>query len=35
MGLADLRDDARRTLDKNFPNSTAKLHESKSWWKLW
>src|SRR5258708_31075996 len=35
MGLADLRDDAKRTLDTNFPGSTAKLHESKSWWKLW
>jgi len=35
MGLADLRDDARRTLDKNFPEPDAKLGQSKAWWKLW
>jgi len=35
MGLADLRDDARRTLDKNFPEPEAKVRQSKAWWKLW
>ena len=35
MGLADLRDGARRTLDKNFPESSGTLVESKAWWKLW
>ena len=35
IGLADLRDDAKRTLDTNFPESTAKLRQSKAWWKLW
>jgi len=35
MGLADLRDDAKRTLDTNFPDSSAKLRQSKAWWKLW
>ncbi len=35
MGLADLRDDARRTLDKNFPEPETKLGQSKAWWKLW
>jgi len=35
MGLADLRDDARRTLHKNFPEPETKLGQSKAWWKLW
>jgi outer membrane protein assembly factor BamD len=35
MGLADLRDDAKRTLDTNFPESIAKLRQSKASWKLW
>lgn len=35
MGLADLRDDAGRMLDTNFPESGAKLRQSKAWWKLW
>jgi outer membrane protein assembly factor BamD len=35
MDLADLRDDAKRTLDANFPEAPAKLPESKSWWQLW
>ncbi len=35
MGLSDLRDDARRTLDSNFPESSVKVRQSKSWWKPW
>jgi outer membrane protein assembly factor BamD len=35
IGLADLRDDAKRTLDTNFPGSSAKLGQNKAWWKLW
>ena len=35
MGLSDLRDDARRTLDSNFPESSAKVRQSKAWWKPW
>ncbi len=35
MDLADLRDDAKRTLEANFPEPTAQVPESKSWWKLW
>jgi hypothetical protein len=30
-----LRDDAKRTLDTNFPGSTVKLGQNKAWWKLW
>ena len=39
LGLTQLRDDARRVLDTNYPNSTYIAHgfkgESKPWWKLW
>jgi outer membrane protein assembly factor BamD len=39
MGMAKLRDDAQRVLDKNFPNSTqlkvGKVKKSSSWWRLW
>ena len=39
MGLNDLRDDARRVLDKNFPNSQIVKNDgvlSKDpWWKIW
>jgi len=34
MGVDDLRDDARRTLDTNFPES-AKQRTSKARWKFW
>jgi outer membrane protein assembly factor BamD len=34
MGLADLRDDARRTLDANFPGAQVSL-DDKSWWQFW
>ncbi len=39
MGLNDLRDDARRVLDKNFPNSQIVKNDGvltkEPWWKLW
>jgi outer membrane protein assembly factor BamD len=35
MGLADLRDDAKRPLDTNFPEPSANLRQNKAWWKLW
>lgn len=39
LGLTDLRDDAKRVLEKNFPTSrflTGSLGTSQSrWWKLW
>jgi len=36
LGLAELRDDARRILDKNFPKSTTLTGGSaKAWWKVW
>ncbi len=36
LGLTQLRDDAQRVLDKNFPNSTfAEANKSKAWWKFW
>jgi outer membrane protein assembly factor BamD len=37
LGLTQLRDDAQRVLDKNFPNSTYALeqHKQKKWWQLW
>lgn len=37
MGMADLRDDTLRVLQKNFPDSAkAKVNqEGKPWWKLW
>lgn len=37
MGLNDLRDDADRILQKNFPKSSyvAKGDGSKAWWKFW
>ena len=39
MGLTDLRDAARRVLDKNFPNSLIVKNDgapsSEPWWKLW
>ncbi len=34
MGLNDLRDDARRTLDANYPGAKVVLGE-KSWWQFW
>lgn len=34
MGLADLRDDARRTLDANFPGAKVVLSDG-PWWQFW
>ena len=34
MGLADLRDDARRMLDANFPGAKVVLNEER-WWQFW
>ncbi len=39
LGLTDLRDGARRVLDKNFPDSTlletGLAREEKRWWQVW
>ena len=36
LGLTQLRDDAQRVIDKNFPGSVyAEPAKKKSWWKLW
>jgi outer membrane protein assembly factor BamD len=38
LGLNQLRDDTRRILEKNYPDSTLlnpKNASKKSWWKLW
>jgi outer membrane protein assembly factor BamD len=36
LGLTQLRDDAQRVLDKNFPASTfAAANQKKAWWKFW
>ena len=36
LGLTQLRDDAQRVLDKNFPNSDfAEANKNKAWWKFW
>ena len=39
MGMNDLRDDAKRVLDKNFPNSVIVKNNgpvsNDPWWKLW
>jgi len=38
LGLTQLRDDARRVLDKNFPDSqyaSAGSKNKKPWWKIW
>jgi len=38
LGLTQLRDDARRVLDKNFPNSEYASNggnKKKPWWKFW
>ncbi len=39
LGMTDLRDDARRVLDRNYPNSTYVTHGlkgvDKPWWQLW
>lgn len=39
MGMADLRNDAQRVLEKNFPNSLylkgQSFKKSKSWWRFW
>lgn len=39
LGMTELRDDARRVLDKNYPNSAYLTHglrgADKPWWQLW
>jgi len=38
LGLTDLRDDANRVFQKNFPNSThlkGKPKKDEPWWKIW
>ncbi len=38
MGMADLRDDTMRVVQKNFPNSkylNGAVKEGSPWWKLW
>lgn len=37
LGLASLRDDAKRVLEKSFPNraATSEKNEIKPWWKFW
>ena len=37
LGLTQLRDDAQRVLDKNFPESsfTAAAKSKKAWWQIW
>jgi outer membrane protein assembly factor BamD len=36
LGLTQLRDDAQRVLDKNFPNSKfADVTIKKAWWRVW
>ncbi len=38
LGLPQLRDDAQRVFEKNFPHSdfgTGKRKDGKSWWKFW
>ena len=35
LQMPQLRDDARRVLDTNFPASASALSEKKAWWKFW
>ena len=40
LGMNDLRDDAKRVLERNFPNSTfltrpLQARQAKPWWQLW
>jgi outer membrane protein assembly factor BamD len=35
MGLEELRDDAKRTLERNFPQAKVSIGPRKSWWKFW
>ncbi len=35
MGMTQLRDDSNRMLVANFPDTTVKIGEHGSWWKLW
>ena len=35
LGLTQLRDDARRILEKNYPNSAGMSTVKKPWWQLW
>ncbi|HEX4985690.1 MAG TPA: outer membrane protein assembly factor BamD [Burkholderiales bacterium] len=35
MGLAELRDDANRTLEANFPGDKLKVGQRDHWWKFW
>jgi len=39
LGMTELRDDARRVLDRNFPNSEAMVRvtasDDRRWWQVW
>ncbi|MEQ1880736.1 MAG: outer membrane protein assembly factor BamD [Burkholderiales bacterium] len=35
MAVFDLRDDAKRTLETNFPDAKVKIGAHKAWWKFW
>ena len=36
LGLTDLRDDARRVLERNFPGNQLRAETGpKPWWKVW
>src|SRR5690606_7635181 len=39
LGMTELRDDAKRVLDRNFPNSNARAEgtetRQRSWWQVW
>ena len=34
LGMTDLRDDARRVLELNYPGGSVKT-KSKPWWQIW
>ena len=35
LGMTDLRDDARRVLEQNYPHSSGPAEKTKPWWQLW
>jgi outer membrane protein assembly factor BamD len=38
LGMTDLRDDTKRVIDANYPNSAfanQSLERTKPWWSLW
>lgn len=35
LGMTDLRDDARRVLEQNYPGSTGVKAREKPWWQIW